>query len=75
MQVIFISSVLLLFFARKTTGVETKYMRKIAGYTVTDYKTKTEVAKELNKAPVLDKIQGSRRNCIQRVNRITRKKL
>jgi hypothetical protein len=31
-------------------------------YTGTDYKTKTEVAKELNITPVLDKIQEYRKN-------------
>jgi hypothetical protein len=34
-----------------------KYVRKTAGYTWTDYKTNTELAKELNKTPVLDKIK------------------
>jgi hypothetical protein len=33
-----------------------KYMRKTAGCTWTDYKTNTEIAKELNRPPVLDKI-------------------
>lgn len=51
-----------------------QYTRKNAGYTTTDYKTKTEVAKELNKAPVLDKIQDCRRNCIQHVKRMHHKK-
>jgi hypothetical protein len=32
-------------------------MRKIAGYTWTDYKTYTETAKEINITIVLDKIQ------------------
>jgi hypothetical protein len=32
-------------------------MRKIAGYTWTDYKTHTETEKELNTTTVLDKIQ------------------
>ena len=35
----------------------------------------TELAKELNKAPVFDKTQGQRRNCIQHVQRMPRNKL
>jgi len=38
-----------------------KYIWKTAGYTWTDYKTNTEIAKELNITPVLDKIQEYRR--------------
>ena len=34
-----------------------KYMRKTVRCTGTDYKTNTEIAKELNITPVLDKIQ------------------
>jgi hypothetical protein len=34
-----------------------KYVRKTAGYTWTDYKTNTEIAKELNITPVLDKMK------------------
>jgi hypothetical protein len=37
-------------------------LRKTAGYTWTDYKTNTEIAKELHITPVLDKIQKCRRN-------------
>jgi hypothetical protein len=48
-------------------------MRKAAaGYTWTDHKTNTEIAKELNITPVLDKIQDYNRNWIQHVNRIPR---
>jgi hypothetical protein len=47
-----------------------KYMRT-AGYTLTDHKTNTEIAKELNIIPVLDKIQDYKRNWIQHVARIT----
>jgi len=42
---------------------------------MTYYKTKTEVAKDLNEVPVLDKIQDYRRNCVQHVKRMPRKKL
>jgi hypothetical protein len=45
---------LLLFFARRITTVKMQYLRKSAGYTMTDYKTK-EIAKKLNKAQVSEK--------------------
>jgi len=45
-------------------------MRKTAGYPGTDYKTETQTAKELNITPVLDKIQGYRRNWLQHINRM-----
>jgi len=38
-----------------------KYMLRTAGVSCTDYKTNTEIAKELNITPVLDKIQEYRR--------------
>jgi len=41
---------------------EIKYMRNIAGYTGTKYKTNIEIAKQLHITPVLDKIQEYRRN-------------
>jgi hypothetical protein len=34
-----------------------KYVRRTAGYTWTNRKTNTEIGKELNITPVLDKIQ------------------
>jgi hypothetical protein len=39
------------------TASEMKYVRKTAGHTWTDYETNTEIARELNITPVLDKIQ------------------
>jgi hypothetical protein len=45
------------------TAAEIKYMRTV-GYTWTDHKTNTEIAKELNITPVLDKIQDYKRNWI-----------
>jgi hypothetical protein len=48
-----------------------KYMRT-AGYTWTENKTNTEIAKELNITPVLDNIQDYKRKCIQPVNRMLR---
>jgi hypothetical protein len=52
-----------------------KYIRKTAGYTWIDHKTNTEIARELNITPVLDKIQECRRNCLQLVNRNPRHRL
>jgi hypothetical protein len=37
------------------------YMERTAGYTWTDHKTSTEIAKELNITSVLDKIQDYKR--------------
>jgi hypothetical protein len=34
-----------------------KYLRQTAGYSWTDYKTNTEITKELNITPVLDKMK------------------
>jgi hypothetical protein len=39
-----------------------KYMRRTAGYTRTDYKTNTQIAKELKMTPVLDKLLEYKRN-------------
>jgi hypothetical protein len=52
-----------------------KFARKTVGYTWTDYKTNTEIAKELNITPVLDKIQDYRKKWIQNINEMPRKKL
>ena len=38
--------------------------------TWTDYKTNTDIAKELNINPILDKIQEHRRNWLQYINRM-----
>jgi hypothetical protein len=45
-----------------------KYMRITARYTWTDHKRDTDIAKELNITPVLDKIQDYKRKWIQHVN-------
>ena len=50
-------------------------MRRIAGYTWTDYKTNTQIAKELKIIPILDKILEYKRNWIQHVNRMPRNRL
>jgi hypothetical protein len=44
--------------ARRITAAEMKYMRIIAGYTLKDYKTNTQIAKELKITPILDKFTG-----------------
>jgi len=37
---------------RRITAAEMKYMRRTAGYTWTDYKTNTQITKELKIAPI-----------------------
>jgi hypothetical protein len=61
--------------ARKITAAHMKYMIKTAGYTWTDYRTNTKIAKELHITPVLDKTQDYRRNWIQRENRMSRDRI
>ena len=41
--------------ARRITAAEMKYMRRTAGYTWTDYKTNTQITKELKITPILHK--------------------
>jgi len=50
-------------------------MRRTAGYTRTDYKTNTQIAKELKITPILDKILEYNRNWIQHVNGMPRNRL
>jgi hypothetical protein len=47
---------------------------RTAGYTWTDHKTNTDIAKELNMTPGLDKIQDYERNWTH-VNRMPRNRL
>jgi len=42
--------------ARRMTAAEMKYMRRTAGYTRTDYKRNTQIAKELKITSILDKL-------------------
>jgi hypothetical protein len=56
--------------SRRITAAEMKYMRRTARYTRTDYKTNTQIAKELKITPILDKLLEYKRNWIQHVNRI-----
>jgi len=52
-----------------------KYMRRRAGYTWTDYKTNTQIAKELKVTPILDKLLEYKRNWIRHVNRMPHNRL
>jgi len=61
--------------ARRITAAEMKYMRRTAGCTRTDYKTNTQIIKELKITPILDKLLEYKRNWIQRVNRMYRNRL
>ena len=54
----------------RITAAEMIYMRRTAGYTGTDYKTNTQIAKELKITPILDKLLEYRRNWIQHANRM-----
>ena len=53
--------------ARRITAAEMKYMRRKARYSWTDYKTNTEIAKELKITPILDKLLEYKGNWIQHV--------
>jgi hypothetical protein len=48
--------------ARGITAVEMKYMKITAGYTRTDYKTNTQIARELKITQILDKLLEYKRN-------------
>jgi hypothetical protein len=61
--------------ARRITAAEMKYMRRTSGYTRTDYKTNTQIAKKLKITPVLDKLLEYKKNWIKHVNRMPRKRL
>jgi hypothetical protein len=56
--------------ARRITAEDMKYMRRTTGYIWTDYKTNTQIAKELKITPILDKLLECKRNWIQHVNRM-----
>jgi len=61
--------------ARRITAAEMKYMRRTAGYTWTDYRTNTQITKELKTSPILDKLLEYKRKWIQHVNRMSRNRL
>jgi len=58
--------------ARRITAAEMKCMGSTAGYNWTDYKTNTQIAKELKITPILDKLLEYKRSWIQHVNRMPR---
>jgi hypothetical protein len=60
--------------ARRITAAEMKYIRRAAGCTRADYKTNTQIAKQLKITPILDKLLEYKGNWIQHVNRIPRNK-
>jgi len=60
---------------RRITTTVMRCMRSIAGYTWTDYKTNTQITKELKITPILDKMLECKRNWIQHVNRMPRNRL
>jgi len=61
--------------ARRITAAGMKYMRRTAGYTWIDYKTNTQITKELKITPILDKLLEYKRKWIQHVNRMPRNRL
>jgi hypothetical protein len=52
-----------------------KYMRRTAGYTWTDYRTNTQITKELKIKSILDTLVEYKRNWLQLVNRMPRNRL
>jgi len=56
--------------ANRITVAEVKYVRKTVGYTWTVNEINTDIAKELNVNPVLDKIQENGRKWLQDMNRM-----
>ena len=61
--------------ARRITAADMKYMRRTAGYTQRDFKTNTQIAKELKITPILDKLLEYKRNWIQHVKTMPRNTL
>jgi len=61
--------------ARRITAAEVKCMRRRAGYTWTYYNTNAQIAKELKKTPILDKLLEYKRIWMQYVNRMPRNRL
>jgi hypothetical protein len=59
----------------RITAAEMKYSRITAGYIWTDYKTNTQIAKELKITQILDNLLEYKRNWIQHVNRMPRNRL
>jgi hypothetical protein len=60
---------------RRIRAAEMKYMRRKTGYTWKDYKTNTQITKELKVTPIMDKLLKYKRNWMQHVNRLPRNRL
>jgi len=58
--------------AKRITAAEMKYMRRIAGYTWTDYRKNAQIAKDLKITQILDNLLEYKRSWIQHVNRMPR---
>ena len=52
-----------------------KYVRRTAGHTWIDYKSNTQITKELKITQILDKLLEYKRNWIQHVNRMPHNRL
>jgi tRNA U34 5-carboxymethylaminomethyl modifying enzyme MnmG/GidA len=52
-----------------------KYMRRTAGYIWTDYRTNTQIAKELKITQIFEKLLEYKKNRIQHVNTMSRNRL
>ena len=61
--------------ARRITVAEMEHMRITTGYTRTDYRTNTQIAKKLKITTILDKLLENKSNWIQHVNRMPRNRL
>jgi hypothetical protein len=61
--------------ARRISAAEMKYVGRTAGCAWTDYKTNTQIVKELKITPFLDILLECKRNWIQHVNRMSRNRL
>ena len=65
-----------LLYGSETWTIKARDARRItARYTWTDYKTNTQITKELKIAQILDKLLEYKRNWIQHVNRMPRNRL
>jgi hypothetical protein len=60
---------------RRITATRMKCMGRTAGYIWSDYKTNTQITRELKMTPILDKLLEYERNWIQHANRMPRNKL
>jgi hypothetical protein len=62
-------------YQRRISAAEMKYMRRIIGYTWTDYKINIKIAKELKITQILDRLLEYKINWIQHLNRMPRNRL